>query len=227
MPKPWHRADPALYERVQAETTARYPELAFEVRGELVWLAGPLPLRDARGVEIGRYEIAVRLPRDYPRGAPDLYETGGKIARTADEHMYPSGRACLFVEGERWQHWPEGSTLVDFIDGPVLAYLIGHAHYTLKGSWPQGERSHGAGGILESYGELLGTDDADVIEAYIDVLAANNPKGHWVCPCGSGERLRRCHRDHVNDLREKVRPGDARKAKAQLVLARSIARNRQ
>ena len=32
----------------------------------------------------------------------------------------------------------------------------------------------------------------------------NRPKGHEHCPCGSGERLRNCHRELLYSTREKV-----------------------
>jgi uncharacterized protein YchJ len=39
-----------------------------------------------------------------------------------------------------------------------------------------------------------------------------NLKGHWECPCGSGEKIRRCCRARIEDLRDKIAPVVARKA---------------
>ena len=125
---PWFRANPEFFERVKGGTLAALPLLTFDVRSGRVWVAGPFLVLDRAGVEVTRYEIAVRLPNDYPEAMPHMYEVGGRIRRIAEEHTFRDGRACLFVPGERWQHWPKGSTLVDYLEGPVRSHLVGHAH---------------------------------------------------------------------------------------------------
>jgi hypothetical protein len=206
--KPWYKADPALYARTEFETLAAFPDLRFGVVEGRVNLTGPFRLIH-NGEEIDRYEIEVLIPNDFPRSAPEVYETAGRIRRVADEHVYISGRVCLFVPGEKWRYWPEGGTLVDFLRGPVLSYFIGHAHYELTGEWPLGERSHGPEGVFEAYEEMLGTHDRDVIIEFLRVLAHPAPKGHWTCPCTSGRRLRDCHRSLIADLRVKITPEEA------------------
>jgi hypothetical protein len=43
------------------------------------------------------------------------------------------------------------------------------------------------------------------IVEFMRLLARKNrPKGHEICPCGSGERLRNCHRELLYSIREKV-----------------------
>lgn len=208
----WFERDPAFYEQVKEEVLAAFPQLRFETRSGKVWLAGPFMILGERGVEVTRYEIAVRLPSDFPKTIPDLFEVGGRIGWTAEEHTFRNGRACLFVPGERWQHWPLGSTLVEFLQGVVRSHLVGHAHYEAVGNWPWGERSHGAEGIFESYAELLGTEDREVIRRYLNILAHAQPKGHWECPCGSGQRLRKCHREGVFRLRGRITTEEAKLA---------------
>jgi hypothetical protein len=212
----WHKADPAFFERTKEETLAAYPELAFELRGDVVWLTGPFRLMHG-AEEVERYDIAIRLPNDFPESVPDLFETGGKIRRHADEHTYNNGRACLFVEGERWIHWPPGSTLVDFLNGPVRSHLVGHLHYKVEGFWPFGQRAHGAAGIVEAYSEMIGINDRAIVEAYLDVLCMSTVKGHVWCPCRSGRRLRSCHRDQVIDLRGKISTREATAARKHLL----------
>lgn len=210
--KPWYKKDPATLEREKAETLGAFPELSFSLEQGKVWVSGPLVLRNEAGREVDRYEIAICLPDDYPRSVPTLFETGGKVRRHEDEHAYSNGEICLFVFGERWQHWPVGKTLRDFIEGPVRGYFIAHAHFRQTGDWPWGDRSHSEVGIFESYGELLGTNDRAVILRYLHALAHERPKGHWLCPCGSGKRLRECHRDRVQELRAIINQEEAARA---------------
>ncbi len=67
------------------------------------------------------------------------------------------------------------------------------------------ERSHFAKGITEYYAELLGINRRQAVVEFMKLLARKNrPKGHEICPCGSGERLRNCHRELLYSTREKV-----------------------
>jgi SEC-C motif len=58
---------------------------------------------------------------------------------------------------------------------------------------------------LEFYTEILGFERNVNIAGFMTLLARKNPPGgHELCPCGSGQRLRTCHRDAVAKAREKV-----------------------
>jgi hypothetical protein len=211
----WFRKDPAFFERMRLETEAAYPELRFEMRGSHLWLSGPFRLLDEAGRELTRYQIALRLPDDFPAVVPDLFETAGRIHPVAAHHAFKDGHACLWVSGERWIHWPRGSTLVDFLDGPVRSHLLGHAHFEITGKWPNGARSHGPEGVFESYCEMLDLTDREQILEFLRLLGRDQaPRGHWPCPCGSGKRLRACHGPRVWELRDKISPREASAALA-------------
>jgi hypothetical protein len=83
--------------------------------------------------------------------------------------------------------------------------------------WPFGERPHGVPGLLESYGELIGTTDARSLLRYLDYLSKETVKGHWECPCGSKKRLRDCHLEVLKSLRQRISPAIAKKALNRLV----------
>jgi hypothetical protein len=110
---------------------------------------------------------------------------------------------------ERWRAWPVGSSLVDFLDGPVRNFFIGQSLVERGDPWPFGQWGHGIDGIREYYEDLLATSDTDVIRRYMECLSAKKIKGHWPCPCGNGKRLRDCHMDALLDLREKIARKDA------------------
>ncbi len=65
-----------------------------------------------------------------------------------------------------------------------------------------GERAHGKDSILKYYAELLGIAADSNILGFMKLLARKNPpKGHEICPCGSGEKLRKCHGVLINEKR--------------------------
>jgi hypothetical protein len=198
-----------------AELQAVYPDLAVTADNDRVVVAGPFRLVDG-AVEVHRYDIALELPLDFPEGVPILREVGSRIPRDADHHINPDGTACLFVSGERWRHWPPGSSLIQFLDGPVRSYLIGQALVELGQPWPFGQRSHGAHGVLEAYGDMIGSADPQTIARYIRVLARAKLRRHRPCPCGGGRPLRDCHLMEVLTLRDNITQREAEAAQQQI-----------
>ena len=130
--------------------------------------------------------------------------TGGRIPPILDRHINNDGFACLFVAEEKAKYYPDGSSLLDFFDGPVHSFFVGQALVDRGEPWPFGERSHGVAGIREYYEELLATTDISVILKYLQCLTPREQKGHWECPCGSGRKLRHCHGSFVYKLRQSI-----------------------
>lgn len=201
--KLWQRVEPDVLESLRQRLQVAYPEIHLLERGDVVVARGTFPLIDG-GRVIDRYMIEVELPHTYPMGLPIVREIGGRIPLEADRHVEGDGHACVFLPDEYCYRHPNGMDLLDFLGGPVLGFLVGQSLVERGQPWPQGERGHGRDGILEFYGPLLATADRHVIEKFLDVLAASNLRGHWTCPCGSGKRIRDCHRDQLTKLRERI-----------------------
>ena len=161
------------------------------------------------------FSIDLEIPGSYPRGIPKLRCHPKEIPWSMDRHVEPgTGLACLCVSSEYRKHWPPGSDLTDFLEVLVRPYLVGQAYYQAHGRWPPGhERSHGVAGIIEAYKELLAPLESvslPVIVSFMKLLARKtHPKGHELCPCGSGMRLRNCHRSLLGEFRQEVDPEHA------------------
>jgi hypothetical protein len=204
MSHPWHRANPALFEKEKSEVEAAYPSLRFRVVGDVVLVCGTFPIV-FEGRQLDGYVIEIELGKDHPKSMPIVRETGGRIPRTADRHMSGAdGTACVILPDERWRVWPYGSSLLQFVEGPVRNFFLGQSMVELGDPWPFGQWAHGAEGIRGYYAELLGSDDVDVITGYLDYLSKKKIKGHWACPCRSGKRLRDCHWALVEGLKTKI-----------------------
>jgi hypothetical protein len=185
-----------------------YPTLHL-YREDGAWLVrGPFPVV-VEDMIIDHYLIEILLPDDYPKSIPRLKEIGGRIPRKAAWHVYTNGYCCPFLPDERWKYWPRGLDIIDFLKGPVNDYFAGQTYRKLKGSYPFGERRHGKLGIIDYYSEELGTDDQAVIKKCLEYLSTPQPKGHWPCYCGSGERMRHCHFDKMKELHKKIDPRTA------------------
>lgn len=157
------------------------------------------------------FSVDLRIPDAYPEGIPRLVVRPEEIPWLADRHVITGGVACLCVSSEYRLHWPRGSDLTDFLECFVIPYFARQAYYQSHGHWPRGqERSHGAAGIVESFQETLtelGSPNSATIERFLVMLASpGHPKGHDSCPCGSGNKIRKCHRRLVWTLRNRIDP---------------------
>lgn len=224
--KPWHIRDPLGFDQERADVEGRYPHLHVHIVGDEIRIAGTMPIVDG-ATELDRFQLEITLPIDYPDAVPIVVETGGRVPRTPDRHCNPAdGTACVMLPEDRWRVWPVGSTLLQFIDGPVLQYLIGQATVERGDPWPFGEWSHGEQGQREYYKEVFQTDELPKVRTYLEFIIAKKAKGHWDCPCGSGRRLRDCHGAMVYELRDKMPRTEARKSLGRLPYPPSMPKRR-
>jgi hypothetical protein len=195
-----------------AELLARFPQLTIEPdsgRGGLS-ITGRLPVTSDVA-----YSVSIELSPRYPRAVPIVRCDPREVELSRDRHVNErSGEACLCVRSELRLHWPAGSTIAQFIQRLVMPFLDGQFYYDTHGHWPsERQRSHGIPGIMEAYRDFcarLGNNSPETIERLMRLLARkNHPKGHELCPCGSGIRLRNCHANAVRELREIVDPQHA------------------
>jgi hypothetical protein len=59
---------------------------------------------------------------------------------------------------------------------------------------------------------MVGSTEPVAIRTYLDYLGKDEVKGHWECPCGSGQRLRNCHADYLRILHGRIPRWVARSA---------------
>ena len=210
--RPWHLRERDRYAKEKSEVEQRYHELHFSTENDQIKITGTLPIREG-AQELDRFSIEILLLSDYPESIPEVFEVGGRIPRVLDRHCYEaSGAACVLLPEERWKVSPKGSSLLSFIDGPVRNYFLSQAIFERDGVWPFGEWKHGFAGLQEYYDETFGTSEPSKVRRYLELLVAMETKGHWDCACGSGKRLRQCHREQVQQLRTSIPTADAKKA---------------
>ncbi len=204
MARTWYRSRPQLLEAIRDDLERNYRDLCLIERNGTVLVCGAFPIVHDGDV-LDRYRIEIEFPNDYPKTLPTVREVGGRIPWTLERHVLPfSGVACVFV-GEDWllEVGAEPSFL-QYLDGPVRNFFLGQSLVEAGHPWPFGVRSHGKLGVLEAYGEWFGTVDEATIVRYLDCLSQEGLKGHWTCPCGSGRRVRHCHRDELGQLRTRI-----------------------
>jgi hypothetical protein len=179
--------------------------LRLDRENESASVTGVLPITADTG-----YTVILDLPPNYPVGVPTLWINRKEIPWIPDRHVnQTTGEACLCVKSEYRLHWPHRSDICVFIDRLVRPYFAAQFFYDTYRFWPKdGARSHGKDGIVEAYRELsapFGDDSMQTIKRLMRLLARKgDPKGHELCPCGRGVRLRKCHFEAFRRLRGNI-----------------------
>lgn len=179
------------------------PELKAQILDGVICVSGTLICSGDKGA-FDAFEIAALLPLGFPIGEPLVWETGERIPREADRHIYPtSGNCCLCV----WQEWLWNTPNPDFeafLTGPLHSYFVSQSVFELTGQWPFGERGHDKEGLDQALEIMLNAIPKVRIDSALALLSQTKIKGHARCPCGSGKRLRNCHLVQLLALQERM-----------------------
>jgi len=214
----WYAHNPRLYEQERIDLAEEYPGLTLDIRPQGTELNSQCRLKVESAITAGLfhlqipnsercidYRISILHPDDYPDRPPIMLCDDPKLPiGNIDRHILSNGQACLAVRTDLNARWVAAPRIVPFLKTLVGPYLAWQVYYDAFGRPPPwGERSHGAQGILEYYAEALGIPVDEHTKDFIVLLARkNDPKGHEECPCGSGKRLRHCHRNRILDARQ-------------------------
>ena len=217
---PWFKSNRKLFREERAALASAAPLLGMIIVGPRFRLNSKpdliqefVVIRGTYGVSIpdsGRqieYGIFILMPNNYPKQVSNLFCNDPKLPiNDIDRHIMSDGSACLGVYTDIMTRWFLKPDIVNFLENFVAPFLVWQAYYDAHQKPPPwGDRSHFSEGIIEYYAELLGINRCQAIVEFMKLLARKNrPKGHEICPCGSGERLRNCHRELLYITRENI-----------------------
>ena len=205
-----------LLTQVTCAVSAHQPELSVSSSEDAIVLGGRLVVSGPKG-PFDSYQVKLGVPANFPWEEPIVFETGERIPKIADRHVSPTRKNCCLGVWEEWLLTTSNQRFETFLTGWMHDYFVSQSWFEAKGEWPYGQRSHGKAGIVESYAYLLEVDsDAKVIVNHLKLLARETIKGHSPCPCGSGLRLRKCHRDSIQQLSNRIRPTMAKRMLARI-----------
>lgn len=147
------------------------------------------------------FSVLLTLPRDYPQSPPSVQETGCRISRNIDYHVYPrTGNLCLGAPLGVRLKFLENPCLMHFVNELLIPFLFSFSYKERYGKMPYGELLHGYEGICEFYQDLFGTKSQQAVLGLLKIVADNSYRGHLPCPCGSGRILRKCHGNQLREL---------------------------
>lgn len=180
------------------EVRQEYPYLIFQQKEEEHILYGTIFIGNNDIKD--KYELEITIPSDYPRKIPTVNEVKGKIPKNF--HCNPDGTLCLETPLKIYKIFRKCETLKNFIDKLIVPYLYSFSYYKKHGNLPYGEHKHGAEGILEDYKKEFGVNGNFKALKLLQILAEDSYRGHHLCPCGSGKKLRDCHIKNILLIKE-------------------------
>jgi len=140
------------------------------------------------------YSIRLELPTRASSSTPQVFETGGRIARHIDNHVYTNGALCL---GSPWMLRRVIGTppdLVTFVNHCVVPFLYAASCREKNGGdLPFSELAHGNAGLLDDYEQILGLRGANSVLLALMALSQRHRVTNKIkCPCACGRRLGKC-----------------------------------
>ncbi|WP_316832948.1 SEC-C domain-containing protein [Pedobacter aquatilis] len=178
-----------------------FPGLQLSSLDGVPELSGTITLQDAQGHALDGYQIRIQASTDFPKSFPKVFETGGRIPKNYDWHIYETGgHCCLKTLPEELISCRKGISLSRFIQEEVLPFFFSQTFRRLNGYFLQ-ERAHSTLGWLEFFREVFRTGDDKLIFKGLSILAHGiKPSRSADCFCGSGQKFRKCHRDSLEQL---------------------------
>jgi hypothetical protein len=191
--------------RQVAELTGIHQGLSnlAELSHEIV-LSGTLPFEaSAEGLETitDEFEIELCIPQAFPSTLPRARESAGRIERSYP-HINGDGTLCLAVPIEQRRIFFDQPSLTGFVNGLVIPYLYGYCYWKKHGRHPFDEQQHGHEGIVQHYIDTLRLVDELAALAVVCFLIEYGYRGHHLCPCRSGLKVRNCHGSELRALHQ-------------------------
>lgn len=164
------------------------------------------------------YRLELKIPNDYPKSPPLIFETEGRIPKQFG-HFMRAGNFCLEAPVEVRRRFTQHRNLLRFIDEQVIPYLFAYSYKREFGVLPFQDRPHGPAGLLQYYTEFFQTsgETTKTLQEFFErsgvpamkllkCLADDWAPPRIACPCGSGLKLRDCHGPSLEELRPHQSP---------------------
>ncbi len=185
----------SVFEQEAKGVIDKYKELSFKIDDGIPCVFGYMSLTDEYGNIEDTYQINIKAVINYPNNFPLLFETGGRIPRNFDWHIFEqTGNCCIASPPEEIIICNSGLNLISFIDNQVKNYFCSQIFRNQNGYFLK-ERSHGSKGWIEFFQETFMTDNIFNIEYGLNqIIQGKKIDRVSICFCGSGIKYRKCHK---------------------------------
>ena len=192
----------ALFLSEAKEIGYQFPKLRVLEKDGLPIILGELDLISENEGLIDIYSIEIHPTTDYPSRFPLVYETGGRIPRNIDWHIFETdGHCCIKALPEEVLICKDGITLSYFIEKEVVPFFFNQTFRRLRGYFLN-ERPHGISGEIEFFKSELRTDNILEVVKWLFFISQRKElsRSEKRCFCGSQLMYRNCHRETYKKL---------------------------
>lgn len=148
--------------------------------------------------------ISMFVPSSFPEKLPIVKDIMKKI--DGSFHKNENDILCLACDTEMYFDLKRkvNVTISDFIERFLIPYLYSYTYYKKYGKVPFGDRDHGVFGVIDFYKEYFNLKDRSIALHFLEYMALRKYRGHNLCLCGSGKKVRNCHGSAIITLMETV-----------------------
>lgn len=141
------------------------------------------------------YRVEIIIPLDSDE-LPYVLDVGNQIDGSYP-HRYVEGKLCLETDTNIRIRFIDGFSLETWMSEYVETYFFSYEFYQRYGEFPFGERGHGWDGIIQTYSDFFNEADGAKTIKIMASISNGKYRGHALCPCGSGQKLRSCHGPYI------------------------------
>jgi hypothetical protein len=157
--------------------------------------------------KVYRFQVRIDVPKAFPApdAHPDVWLLESPFAFTDDAHVDSTGNVCLEMREAHELNY-ERIGLVGILD-QVVFHIDRLRIHALTGRYPGPEYGHGDDGVRqflkEKHAEFTSKLPPGVAHATLPGVPL--PPDRQRCPCGSGLRFAKCHKETVRRIRREMR----------------------
>jgi hypothetical protein len=148
------------------------------------------------------FRIRLAYPSRFPQEPPRVYDHDKRFTPTLDGHQFRTHELCLTMN-ERGEFATGSDRLTQEVLGATLIWFHKRLIFDRTKQWPGLAEKHGINAVIDLLVERRVVTDATAISDWL-LSHASTPAGslrapdiYALCPCGSGKRLKFCHRDDL------------------------------
>ena len=145
---------------------------------------------------IDSFQIEIVIPINFEKTLPMIYSKDGKVPKKFN-HIYKDDSLCLATKADQLCFFANDYSLIDWIKYYVIPYFFAVDYYKKYKIYVFGQREHGDAGITSFYEEELEVKSHENVLIMLNYILNKTYRGHSSCPCGSGKKIRNCHKDII------------------------------
>lgn len=209
----WHEISPSRFHRERTYLVSLpYFELDKEYRNDASQFIALGSVRFVGHRSGKQHEMRIRLeyPRNFPNNVQRVFDHDKIFTPGSNGHLLSNHELCLTLP-ERREFSLNTENLTEEVIGAALVWFYKRLLYERTKIWPGPAERHGINAVIDLLVERQIVRDAKAISTWLKTNATTTsgkvkePNLYAPCLCGSGEKLKFCHREELEPLFHRLR----------------------